>query len=63
MPGKLSENRKRVSLAEDIEVVEALKKLAELEGKTLTDIYAEAARELLGRKGKGKKPTKKSTDK
>jgi hypothetical protein len=56
MPGKLSDHRKRVSLAEDIEVVEALKAIAAREGKTLTDLYAEAARWLLKeRKTKTKK--------
>lgn len=50
MPGKLSDNRKRVSMAEDVEILKALKALAEKEGKTLTDIYAEAARALLAQK-------------
>ncbi len=54
MPDKLADHRQRVSLAEDIEVVEALKAIAKSEGKTLTDIYAEAARRLLTSKLKGK---------
>ena len=55
MPGKLSDSRRRVSMAEDVEIVESLKAIAKKEGKTLTDIYAEAARNLIKEKGKIKK--------
>ena len=50
MPNKLGENRQRVSIAEDIEIVEQLKAIAVAEGKTLTDVYAEAARKLINKK-------------
>ena len=52
MPDKLADHRKRVSIAEDIEIVEGLKKIAQGEGKTLTDIYSEAARLLIEQKSK-----------
>lgn len=42
-------------MAEDIEIVNALKKLAKKQGKTLTEIYSEAVREFLARR---KKPEK-----
>lgn len=54
MPDKLADHRKRVSFAEDLEIVEQLKRLAEKDGKTLTDVYAEAARLLLDQKHKSK---------
>ena len=47
MPDKLADHRQRVSIAEEIEIVEDLKALAARQGKTLTDVYAEAARLLL----------------
>ncbi len=56
MPNKLGDHRKRVSMAEDIEIINALKAVAKKEGKSLTDVYAEAARILLAQKKS--KPTK-----
>ena len=52
MPGKLSDSKKRVSMAEEVEILDALKEIAKREGKTITDIYAEAARSLIKQKGK-----------
>lgn len=57
MPDKLADHRKRVSFAENIDVLEQLKQLADREGRTLTDIYAEAARLLLQTKNKKRKKT------
>jgi len=57
MPDKLADHRKRVSFAEDREVLEEMKRIAEREGKTLTDIYAEAAQLLIKTKAP-KKNTK-----
>lgn len=56
MPDKLADHRQRVSIAEEIEIVEGLKEIAASEGKTLTDVYAEAARLLLKQKTKKTKP-------
>lgn len=58
MPDKLADHRRRVSIAEEIEIVETLKELADREGKTLTDVYAEAARLLLAQKTTKKTKTK-----
>lgn len=58
MPDKLADHRKRVSFAEDIEVVEAMKALAISEKKTLTDVYAEAARILLARRASIRRKSK-----
>ena len=58
MPDKLADHRRRVSIAEEIEIVETLKELADREGKTLTDVYAEAARLLLAQKTTNKTKTK-----
>lgn len=55
MPDKLAEHRKRVSFAEDREVLEVMKQIAEREGKTLTDLYAEAAQLLIKSKTTKKK--------
>jgi hypothetical protein len=55
MPGKLSDSKQRVSMAEEISVVEQLKAIALREGKTLTDVYSEAARLLIDRKTKSLK--------
>jgi len=55
MPGKLSDSKQRVSMAEEISVVEQLKAIAQREGKTLTDVYSEAARLLIDRKTKSLK--------
>ena len=52
MPDKLADHRQRVSIAEEIDIVEGLKRIAASEGKTLTDVYAEAARLLLEQKTK-----------
>jgi len=57
MPDKLADHRQRVSIAEEIEVVEDLKALAARQGKTLTDVYAEAARLLLEQEKNKKKKT------
>jgi hypothetical protein len=54
MPDKLADHRQRVSFAENKETIEQLKHLAAVEGKTLTDIYAEAAQLLLKTKLKPK---------
>jgi|688.fasta_scaffold481030_3 hypothetical protein len=54
MPDKLADHRKRVSFAEDQEVIDQLKRIAKKDGKTLTDVYAEAARLLLAQKQKHK---------
>jgi len=52
VPGKLSDERRRVSFAEEIEIVDKLKAIADHEGKTLTDIYAEASRLFLEHKNR-----------
>ena len=55
MPDKLADHRQRVSIAEEIEIVEDLKALAARQGKSLTDVYAEAARLLLEQEKTNKK--------
>lgn len=47
MPNKLSDNRQRVSLAEDKEILAKLKLLAKERKVSLTEIYHEAVRDLL----------------
>jgi hypothetical protein len=59
MPDKLADHRQRVSIAEEIEIVEDLKALAARQGKTLTDVYAEAARLLLEQEKTKKKKSPK----
>lgn len=54
MPDKLADHRQRVSLAEDIEIVEQAKAIARSEGRTLTDVYNEAIRKYLKQKSKRK---------
>lgn len=46
-------------MAEEIAVIEKLKAIAEAEGKTLTDVYSEAARLYIGKKTKLNPKTKK----
>jgi hypothetical protein len=58
MPDKLADHRQRVSFADDIEAVEQIRKIAEAEGKTLTDVYAEATRFFLEHKAKKQKNKK-----
>lgn len=59
MPGKLSEDRQRVSFADDIQVIEQMRQIALSEGRTLTDLYAEATREFLKQKQQQPTPKKK----